>query len=125
VAADESHPSHPAVDAALSAWRQGDCVVGGQRFVHRFDASRPLTEEAQDAAESGADLAQAPVAGLVVLTQTCDVVRECRERPLSRYALSSKRTQVSFEKWREAGALPTRLCRRSPRSDWWLISIAS
>lgn len=72
------------VDAALAAWRQGDCVLGEHWFVHRFAPSLPVTEAGKGAAAEGGgevDLAQQPVAGLVVVTQTCDVVRTCDERP--------------------------------------------
>lgn len=62
-------------------WRQGDCVVGEQWFVHRLAPAIPLTEEAADVAKEGGDLAEAEVRGLVVLTQTCDIVRSCAERP--------------------------------------------
>lgn len=59
-----------AIDAAMAAWRQGDCVVGDQWFVSRV----PLDEEG--------DLREERVPGLVVLSQTCDVVRSCVDRPL-------------------------------------------
>lgn len=55
-------------DAALAVWRQGDCVVGDQWFVFR-----------QSSAEDG--LVEEPVPGLVVVSQTCDVVRRASERP--------------------------------------------
>jgi hypothetical protein len=70
-----------AVDKALSDWRQGDCVLGEHWFVHRVDPSVGLTDAARAAAEAGTDLAETPEVGLVVVTQTCDVVRECRSRP--------------------------------------------
>lgn len=69
------------IDAALRDWRQGDCVIGKQWFVHRLAPDIPLTEEAADAARQGIDLAEAEVRGFQVLSQTCDVVRSCVERP--------------------------------------------
>lgn len=69
------------VDAALRHWRQGDCVVGEQWFVHRLAPDIPLTEEAVDAAKQGVDLAEAEVRGFLVVSQTCDVVRLCVDRP--------------------------------------------
>lgn len=69
------------LDAALSEWRQGDCVVGEQWFMHRFSPARPLTSEAASAMADGADIFETPEAGLVVLTQTCDIVRNWRDRP--------------------------------------------
>ena len=72
---------HDRVDTALANWKQGDCVIGEQWFVHRIAACIPLTEEAAYAAEAGGDLAEAEVRGFVVLSQTCDIVRSCAERP--------------------------------------------
>lgn len=69
------------VDAALRHWRQGDCVVGEHWFVHRLDLNTPLTEEAVDAAAEGIDLVETEVRGFVIVSQTCDVVRSCVERP--------------------------------------------
>jgi hypothetical protein len=69
------------VDERLADWRQGDCVVGDEWFLHRFDPAVPLTAEAADAAAGETDLCETPVRGLVVLTQTCDLVRSYSKRP--------------------------------------------
>ena len=73
----------PEIDATLSQWSQGDCTVGGYWFVTRFDPQRPLTPDAADVVEvdPDADLTESSVRGLVVVTQTCDLVRSCAERP--------------------------------------------
>jgi hypothetical protein len=70
-----------AVDTALAAWRQGDCVVGEQWFVHRLEKALPLTHQSRVAAEADADLVETAVPGFAILTQTCDIVRGCAERP--------------------------------------------
>jgi len=70
-----------AVDAALADWRQGDCVVGDSWFVVRFSAAHPLSGPARLAAAEGVDLAEEQVRGLIVVSQTCDVVRSCVDRP--------------------------------------------
>lgn len=57
-----------AIDKALAVWRQGDCVVGEQWFVFR-----------QSEGEDG--LSEVQVEGLVVVSQTCDVVRTSADRP--------------------------------------------
>ncbi|MBM3224385.1 MAG: hypothetical protein FJZ47_11350 [Candidatus Tectomicrobia bacterium] len=72
---------YEAIDTALQAWRQGDCVLGEQWFVHRFDPACPLTDASVTAPDAGVDLLESAVSGFVVLTQTCDLVRRCRERP--------------------------------------------
>jgi hypothetical protein len=82
VAAETNTDSrYAAVDGALAVWRQGDCVLGEHWFAHRLDPSLPLTEAGKHAAMSETDLAEAQTLGLVVVTQTCDVVRSCVERP--------------------------------------------
>lgn len=71
------------LDKALIEWRQGDCVVGETWFLHRFSTAHPLTAAAAEvaAAADGVDIFETPEAGLVVLTQTCDIVRGWRDRP--------------------------------------------
>lgn len=74
-------PNHELIDAVLADWRQGDCVRGEQWFLFRIDPSAPLTPESQEAAAEGVDTAEAEVRGLMVATQTCDIVRSCADRP--------------------------------------------
>ncbi len=69
------------VDRTLATWRQGDCVVGEEWFALRIDPGGPLSPEAQKAAGEEVELIETSVRGLVVVTQTCDVVRSCTERP--------------------------------------------
>jgi len=71
VAADTDPGVSAVVDRALADWRQGDCVLGEQWFVHR---STPLTD-------GETELRETAVAGLVVVTQSCDLVRKSTERP--------------------------------------------
>jgi hypothetical protein len=79
--AENDGPLPDRVDAVLRDWRQGDCVLGEQWFLFRADPDAPLTPEAEEAAEDGADAAEAEVPGLMVVTQTCDIVRRSRDRP--------------------------------------------
>lgn len=69
------------IDEILRHWRQGDCVLGRQWFLFRLDVEAPLTVEAAEAAQEGADAAEMEILGLAVVTQTCDIVRECTKRP--------------------------------------------
>lgn len=69
------------VDTALKEWCQGDCVLGENWFVYRFDPQRPLTSESADVAQEETDLVESEVKGFVVVTQTCDIVRSCKDRP--------------------------------------------
>ena len=69
------------VDTALAQWRQGDCVLGEHWFLHRTDGSFAVTEAGKAAVAGNGDIAEQEVAGLVVVTQTCEVVRSCLDRP--------------------------------------------
>ena len=68
------------IDAALREWRQGDLALEASSFVHVGDGSAPLSEAAGQA-ESGVQALTSEVLGLVVVTQTCDIVRSCTSRP--------------------------------------------
>lgn len=81
------------INRNLGNWRQGDVALGcGLGFTHFADLTRPHTEasvkEAKLLKEAGHVLSSAPspvadvtVHGVAVTSQTCDVVRDCVERP--------------------------------------------
>jgi hypothetical protein len=77
------------IDGILALWRQGDVVLQEEGFVHLADLASPLTEEAEAAQASvGSGMDDPSIAGVytavpgvVVLSQTCDIVRSCCERP--------------------------------------------
>lgn len=69
------------IDAALHAWRQGDLALDQHWFVHVGDPAAPLTEASAEAVDAGIQALTSEVAGLAVITQTCDVVRTCVMRP--------------------------------------------
>ena len=81
-----------AIDEALQEWRQGDvCLDAGLEFLYFADLTRPVGEfsfqyakdlvDYGEVADAGATPIVEPVSGVVILTQTCDVVRKCKERP--------------------------------------------
>lgn len=80
------------IDAALSEWRQGDLAREERWFVHVADVGRPLSEAAAQAGGDGIQSVTSEVAGLVVVTQTCDIVRSSAIRP---YVEVSPLVQVS------------------------------
>jgi hypothetical protein len=77
------------VDANIKMWRQGDCVLGKYWFVYYFNPQRPLASDSRIISQSAPfsseeqeiDLAESAVKGLVIVSQTCDIVRSCMERP--------------------------------------------
>lgn len=69
------------VDQASRGWRQGDYVLGECWFVRRFNPDLPLTAAAADAASSGTDLVEDSFGGMVITSQTCDIVRPALNRP--------------------------------------------
>jgi hypothetical protein len=80
------------IDAVLSQWRQGDLALEEFWFVHVADPTTPLSEAAAQADGDGIQALTSEVAGLVVVTQTCDIVRSCTTRP---YVEVSPLVQVS------------------------------
>lgn len=64
-----------------SEWRQGDCVLQPCDFFWQVDPRFPLTPAGRDAAAEDAEIATQAFSGAVVLTQTCDIVRSCEDRP--------------------------------------------
>ena len=86
------------IDDALRSWRQGDCVVGAQDFLFQLNPDAPLSEEAAVAAAQGADAAMAEVRGFTVLTQTCNLIRRCDDRP---FVQLSPLVEVDAERLKE------------------------
>ena len=79
-----------AIDDELRHWRQGDVSLdAGLEFLHLADLSRPHSPASVEAVGgSGGETRMAGIAtvaeeveGVVVLTQTCDIVRSCQNRP--------------------------------------------
>jgi len=71
------------VNNLLLQWRQGDCVLGEHWFAWQFAPDLPITEGSKQAAtESGSQGgAEEKYPGFAIVTQTCDIVRPCQERP--------------------------------------------
>lgn len=77
------------LDAALRQWRQGDVILGSKlAFSHVANLAQPVSEEAQAAVSALGDqvtgdltVLESDVEGFIVVTQTCDVVREAAKRP--------------------------------------------
>lgn len=69
------------IDGALQQWRQGDLALEERWFVHIGDPVRPLTEAAGQSEGTDLQALRSEVGGLAVVTQTCDIVRSCCERP--------------------------------------------
>jgi len=86
------------ITAALGEWRQGDLALDETWFVHVADGTAPLSDAANQLEGDGAQAVESETCGLVVVTQTCDVVRNCTERP---YVEVSPLVKVSAEHFRE------------------------
>ena len=85
--ADEPGFDPASVDREMDSWRQGDVVATEKiPFVTLALAELPLSKAAVEAAEEGPSADHilevfTEERGLVVLGQTCDIVRSCTERP--------------------------------------------
>ena len=98
-----------AVDEELRHWRQGDVSCdAGLEFMHLADLSRPhspasleaVAEEKGETQTTGMTPVVEEVTGFVVLTQTCDIVRSCRERPYVEVAPLVKLSEERVEQVR-------------------------
>ncbi len=74
-------PEVATIDEAMQVWRQGDIARDERWFVHAADPARALTDASAQAEAEGAQALTSEVDGLVVLTQTCDIIRSCLKRP--------------------------------------------
>ena len=83
-----------AIDGRLSDWSQGDVVLGTAiPFVYLADYRQPVTDGSQEAAaaeraEGDADLGTVviDVPGVVIISQSCDLVRSCAQQPFVKLA---------------------------------------
>jgi hypothetical protein len=69
------------IDAAIQKWQQGDVALDERWVFHVADPRAALTDEAAESEEEGLLAVPSSVEGLVVVSQTCDVVRKCVDRP--------------------------------------------
>ncbi len=87
-----SERDEKAINQTLQSWCQGDIYLGDSiKFFHLVDLSRPLSDNsihiaksmagAGDMVPAGPTPVQYDVCGIVVLSQTCDIVRGCSDRP--------------------------------------------
>jgi hypothetical protein len=74
-------PEAQEIDTALKDWRQGDVALDVRFFVHVGDPAMALSEATGEAEDEGPQAVESEVAGVVVVTQTCDIVRSCVDRP--------------------------------------------
>jgi hypothetical protein len=75
------------IDTRLKQWRQGDVAFPKIDFAHWADLSKPITDvstayaqEADHPKEKDLVIAFSAIEGVVVLSQTCDIVRDCKIR---------------------------------------------
>lgn len=84
------------IDNALAEWRQGDIALGEHWFTHVADPSKALTVESGQA-KGELQSITSEVEGLVVLTQSCDIVRSCVKRPFLEVAPLVKVATLSLK----------------------------
>jgi hypothetical protein len=83
------------INEAMGIWRQGDLALEEHWFTHVADPSQALTPQSGQA-EGALQAITSEVEGLVVLTQSCDIVRSCTERPFIEVAPLVKVNQTSL-----------------------------
>lgn len=86
---DTGDPQDLDLDRVLLGWQQGDAILGDHlSFVHIADLTKPLTAEAKEAAtfDAGVAVVATKLAGGIVITQTCDIVRASEDSPFVQVA---------------------------------------
>lgn len=76
---DSSSPEFEQIDKAMAEWRQGDVALKEHWFTHIADPSKAVTYESGQA-QGNVQPIITEVDGLVVVSQSCDIVRSCLER---------------------------------------------
>jgi hypothetical protein len=104
------------VDAILKTWRQGDAIIGQSLgFLYVADLSKPLSPSARREADSGFAEGEnltsigSEVPGFVVVTQTCDLLKACAERPFVHLA-ALQQVADDFAKEVQKGMRPCFAC---------------
>lgn len=112
------------IDEVLALWQQGDAALSEKWFLHAANGEKPHTPASSALAVAGLQGVVSAVEGLVMVTQTCDIVRSCLKRP---YVEVSPLVTATPEDFRvaERGHVPSRVCasratpggRPRPRDD--------
>lgn len=72
-------PKYAEINAITANWQQGDCFVGQSEFTFKANPGHHIASpESLDADE---DLYTQEIVGFCIISQTCDIVRCCKERP--------------------------------------------
>lgn len=68
------------IDKITSQWEQGDCYIGKREFFFQINPNHRIASDSEQG-EEGDDIFVVDVDGLCVISQTCDIVRNCKDRP--------------------------------------------
>lgn len=84
-------PDDGDLQMVIRLWSQGDCAIGELPILWGFAQDDPLTATAREQAREGepvlgVSIAAEAVDGLVVVSQTCDIVRGLSDRPFVQVA---------------------------------------
>jgi hypothetical protein len=79
-------PEESAINQALTNWAQGDCTLDFRDFFYAADRKTALTPEAAYLEEDELQVVISEIEGCMVVTQTCDIVRSCTQRPFIQVA---------------------------------------
>lgn len=70
---------HTKINEVTKHWRQGDCLLGEHEFIFVPNPQNHIATA--DTLDGNEDVIIQDVPGLCVVSQTCDIVRCCSERP--------------------------------------------
>lgn len=66
---------------SYNKWIQGDYTLSDQDFIYMFNKENPVTDESKQLSSEDLPIVMQQVKGLIVLSQTCDIVKEHLKRP--------------------------------------------
>ena len=79
-------PEESKINQTLANWAQGDCTLDFRDFFYAADRKTALTPEAAYLEEDELQVVISEIEGCMVVTQTCDIVRSCTQRPFIQVA---------------------------------------
>jgi hypothetical protein len=95
-------PDEGDLQTVIDRWSQGDCTLGELPILWGFAQDHPLTATATEQAGEGepvlgVTIAAEAVEGLVVVSQTCDIVRGHSDRPYVQVAPLVRTDEVGLD----------------------------
>src|SRR5438105_2299413 len=77
--AEETEKTFTDINQITAQWAQGDCALGAYEFFFKANPSHHVATS--NSLKEDEDIIAQEIDGFCVVTQTCDIVRDCKDRP--------------------------------------------